>query len=217
MRPMEEMTAERAAEACAGLTLDSAEWQEARDAVAWEGLWPEVDGDGQLTGKVVGSEDGYLKVDGEAMIAEEVARRAGWRIDTANGTATPSAPVAVEVACADETINLRGGVCDFAGLDHPATGEACAAYHTAALDSLDRDPRARRLRADRPRGPRMLHSQWCGAKFDYSAGAIGTMARDLTDEERAAIDAAHEAGLAAARTVIEEDDAASAAADAGGE
>lgn len=210
MRPMDEMTPERAAEACAGLSLDSAEWQEARDAVAWEGLWPEVDGDGELTGKVVGDEEGYLNVDDEAMISEEVARRAGWRIDIEDGTAAPSEPVTVEFAVADETIRDCGGIHEFAGLEHPAIEEACAAYREAATGCLDGDRRANRLRADRPRGPRILSSQWSGTHWSYNTGAIGTMANDLTDAEKAAIDAAHEAGLAAARKVIESEDAARA-------
>jgi hypothetical protein len=205
---MDEMTPERAAEACAGLTLGSAEWQEARDAVDWEGLWPEVDGDGELTGKVVGSEEGYLNVENEAMIAEDVARRAGWRIDTAEGTAAPSDPVTVEFATADETIGWNAGLREMAPSDHPAQEEACAAYRRAAIIAMADDDRASRLDVEAPKNGRVLHSQWCGAHWGYSAGAIGTMAGDLTSDERAAIDAANEAGLEAAREVFANRDAA---------
>lgn len=210
MQPMSEMTPERAAEACAGQTLDSAEWQAVRDAVDWKGLWPEVDGDGELTGRVVGAEEGYLNVSDEAMIDADVARRAGWRIDTEEGTASPSEPVAVEFAVADETIGWNAGLREMAPSDHPAQADACAAYRRAAIIALEDDNRATRLRAEAPRDRRILHSQWCGAHWGYSAGAIGTMARDLTADERAAIDAANDAGLEAARKVIEAEDAARA-------
>jgi hypothetical protein len=142
------------------------------------------------------------------MIDTEVARRAGWRIDTEEGTGVPSEPVTVELATADETIRDRGGIDEFAGLEHPAMPEACAAYREAATSRLGDDDRANRLRAEAPRDRRILHSQWCGAHWGYSSGAIGTMCRDLTTDERAAIDAANEAGLEAARKVIEAEDAA---------
>lgn len=211
MRPIDEMTCERAAEAAAGLELDSPEWIEAREAVDWEGLWPEVGSDGCLTGRVIGSEEGYLNVNDEAMISMENARLGGWRIDREEGRATRSQPVLVEVARCDETLRDRGGIDEFAGLEHPAMAEACAAYHRAASAAID--DAGGRLAWSSPQGNRVLHSQWCGAQWGYSSGAIGTMARDLTDEEKAAISAAADAGLAAARKVIEEADAA----EAGGE
>jgi hypothetical protein len=70
------------------------------------------------------------------------------------------------------------------------------------------DDRASRLDVEAPKNGRVLHSQWCGAHWGYSAGAIGTMAGDLTSDERAAIDAANEAGLEAAREVFANRDAA---------
>lgn len=119
------------------------------------------------------------------------------------------APVMVEVATADETIRICGGLEDYAGLEHPAIREACEAYHRAATDALlDKG----RLNWCAPSGQRVLHSQWMGARFAYSAGALGTMASDLTDDEKAAISAADDAGREAARKVIAEADAAEAAA-----
>lgn len=112
-------------------------------------------------------------------------------------------PVMVEVATADETIRMCGGLDEHA--EHPAIAEACEAYHRAATDSLTG---AGRLNWCAPRGQRVLHSQWMGAKFSYRCGAIGTMATDLTDDEKAAISAADDAGLAAAMKVIEAADAA---------
>lgn len=113
-------------------------------------------------------------------------------------------PVMVEVATANETIRMCGGLEDFSGLEHTAIDEACKAYHRAATDAL---LDAGRLQWCQPRGQRVLHSQWMGAKWGYQCGAIGTTATDLTDSEKAAIDAAHEAGLAAARKVVEQADA----------
>jgi hypothetical protein len=202
------------AEAHIGDRYDSPEFTADSERAFWDCVWPVIDGDGELTGGISEGEAGMLNVNDAAMIATEAARAAGWRIDTEEGTAAPSEPVAVEFATADETIRDRGGIDEFAGLEHPAMPEACAAYRRAAIIAMADDDRANRLRDEAPRDRRTLHSQWCGAHWGYSAGAIGTMCRDLTDAERAAIDAAHEAGLEAARKVIAEDDAATAAADA---
>lgn len=121
----------------------------------------------------------------------------------------PPAPVMVEVASCDETIRLCGGLDEFAGSEHPAVKEACEAYHRAATDSLMRS--GGRLNWCVPAGKRILHSQWMGAKWEWSRGAIGTMTAGLTSEECAAIDAAHDAGLGAARSVIAAADAAASA------
>ena len=118
-----------------------------------------------------------------------------------------TANLAVEFATADETIRDRGGIDYFAGLEHPAIADACAAYRQSAIFALENDYRANRLRAEAPKNGRSLHSQWCGAHWGYSAGGIGAMARDLTYDELAAIDAANDAGLEAARKVIDDRDA----------
>lgn len=47
----------------------------------WDVLWPEVDRDKCLTGKVVGEEEGYVSVFNEAMMREDVAREAGLTIE----------------------------------------------------------------------------------------------------------------------------------------
>lgn len=196
------------AEAHCGERYDSPEFTADSERVFWDSVWPVIDGDGELTGAISEGGDGMLNVSDEAMIDADVARRAGWRIDAGEGTARPSEPVTVEFATANETIRIGGGIDAFAGLEHPAMPEACAAYREAATAHLGADDRANRLRAEAPRDRRILHSQWCGAHWSYWAGAIGTMCRDLTDAERAAIDAAHGAGLAAAREVIAAEDAA---------
>lgn len=183
------------------------------DRCDWSGWWPVIDGEMRLTGRITEGGPGFLNYDDEAMIDARDARDAGWRI--AEGRAEPAAPVVVEVATADETIRLSAGVWEFAGLEHAAMPEACAAYHRAASDVIA--GAGGRIEWSAPLGMRGLHSQWCGTRFAYWAGAVATMSRDLTAAEQRTIDAAHEAGLAAARTVIEEDDAASAAADAAGD
>jgi hypothetical protein len=83
---------------------------------------------------------------------------------------------------------------------------ACAAYRAAAAVALADDARAARLVIEGPRGQRILHSAWQGAKFAYSVGAIGTMG-DLNDDEKAAVSAADDAGREAARKIIEDADA----------
>jgi nitrogen fixation protein len=162
----------------------------------------------KMTDEIPDVEEPALATDEEDSIDADVASAAGWRIDTEEGTAAPSEPVTVEFAIGDETIRDRGGIDEFAGLEHPFVPEACAAYRQAATSRLGDDDRATRLRAEGPVGQRRLASGWCGAHWGYSSGAIGTMAGHLTTDERAAIDAAHEAGLAAAREVIEAADAA---------
>lgn len=106
-------------------------------------------------------------------------------------------PVMVEVATGNETIRICGGLDDY--MEHPAIAEACEAYHRAATDALTG---AGRLNWCAPSGQRVLHSQWMGAKFGYRCGALGTMATDLTDDEKAAISAADDAGREAALKVI---------------
>lgn len=199
------------AQAGYSLDYDSAEWRELAELVQWNGIWPIIDQVGQIDGRITDGEDGFLNVEDEAMIDEEDARLGGWRIDREEGRATRSEPVLVEVARCDETIRDRGGIDEFAGLEHPAIAEACAAYHRAASAVID--DAGGRLAWSSPLGNRVLHSQWCGAQWGYSSGAIGTMARDLTAEEKATISAAADAGLEAARRVIEEADAQIAAAD----
>lgn len=204
MRPIDEMTAERAAEACAGLHYTSNEFKAANAAVEWEGMWPEINRDGILTGRTVGDEAGFLNVADEAMILAAEAEAGGWVIDREEGRAEPPRPVVVELAEATETIRICGGLEDYAGLEHHAMEAAVQAYHSAAAEALARDPRASRLDVRGPRGQRILHSGWCGAKWGYQSGAIGVMSETLTEAEKAAISAADDAGRAAAKNEIEE-------------
>ena len=110
---------------------------------------------------------------------------------------TPPEPVMVEVATSCETIRECVGL-----EDHD---EACAAYRQAAIDSIEDSG----LRWCNARGQRVLLSQWMGAKFAFRRGAIGTFAT-LTDAQRAAIDAADEAGRAAAKAEVDAEEAAAA-------
>jgi hypothetical protein len=119
----------------------------------------------------------------------------------------PLPTVAVEFASDSETICHCANIDEVAGLGHPFQGEATEAYRRAAINSLRDDPRAKRMDDCPPKGQRCLHSKWRGAHWSYSSGAIGTMASDLTDAEKAAISAADDAGREAARKVIAEADA----------
>ncbi len=126
------------------------------------------------------------------------------------GESEAPAPVDVEVATCIETVRECGGISEFAGLEHYAIDVAVDAYLNAATNVLlAYQDGGSRLHWSHPRGSRRLHSQWCGTKWGYSAGAIGTTASDLTSEEKQIIDSAHDAGLKAARRAIEiaDDDA----------
>lgn len=183
-----------------GLHYRSAEWQRLAECVSWQGIWPVIDADGELTGEISEGSESELNVDDEAMIDADDARAGGWKIDAEEGRAYRPT-VAVEFAVADETIRTCA-IDDLIGLEHTAAAEACEAYRRAAVDALEADDRAGRLRAERPRGQRIVHSQWAGAGWSYSAGAIGTMAQ-LTDDEKAAVSAADDAGRRAAQAIVD--------------
>ena len=79
MRPYEEMTDERRCEAGAGLHYRSREWDEIFNAGGgWDGAWPEINRHGNLTGRIIGSEEGFLNVNDEAMISVAEANAGGW-------------------------------------------------------------------------------------------------------------------------------------------
>jgi hypothetical protein len=180
--------------------------EDAMDRIDWQGYFPVIDGSLRLTGEWVYADEPnptMLSYRGEAMISRSDAAEAGWTIDADEGRAEPPKPAAVEFAVADETIRICGGLEDDAGLEHPEMRRACAAYRRAAIASLEDDSRAGRLVAEGPRGQRLLHSAWAGSRWSYSCGAIGTMAT-LTEDEKAAVGAAHDAGLEAAMKVIRE-------------
>lgn len=61
------------------------------ERVNWDGVWPVIDGDGELTGEITEGCDEMLNVYDLAMIDADVARRAGWRIDAEEGRAEPPA------------------------------------------------------------------------------------------------------------------------------
>jgi hypothetical protein len=199
--PADEATA---AEDGRGLHYRSAEWQRLAERCQWQGIWPVIDADGDLTGEISEGGEDESNVDDEAMIDTDAARAAGWKVE--DGYASPPSPVAVEFAVCDETIRTCA-IDDLIGLEHTAAAEACAAYHRAATQALIDDTRAGRLTVSSPRGQRRLHSQWMGSGFKFSAGAIGTMG-DLTEDEKAAVSAADDAGREAARKIAEAADAA---------
>ena len=150
--------------------------------------------------------DAWAKIDGDNEAGEEMVAAffSDHGADESLFQREPE-PVMVEVATANETIRICGGLEDFAGLEHTAIEDACEAYNRAATAALD--TAGGRLNPCEPRGRRLLHSQWMGAKWGYLCGAIGTMATTLTDAEKDAVGAAHDAGLAAAKSVIERADA----------
>jgi len=118
-------------------------------------------------------------------------------------------PIDVELAEADETIRSRA-ISDLTSIEHPAMQAACQAYHAAVAEALADDPRAARLHVCPPKGQRRLHSQWMGSHFSWTCGAIGVMSSGLTDDEKAAISAADDAGRAAAKNEVDAEDAAAA-------
>lgn len=79
-----------------GDTLDSPEFQIDANRVNWDGCWPVVDGDGEITGEITEGGDGWLFVrceGGDGMIEESVARDAGWEIeDTVAKRPAPAVP-----------------------------------------------------------------------------------------------------------------------------
>jgi len=184
------LTDRQRCEAGAGLHYKSRQWDEIfNDGGGWDGAWPEIDRHGKLTGRIVGSDDGFLNVNDEAMISAAEASAGGWASPD-DGYAEPPEPATIEVATSCETISECVGLEGHDG--------ACAAYRRAVIDSIEDSG----LRWCDPRGQRVLHSQWMGAQFAFSSGAIGTFAF-LTDAQRAAIGAADDAGRAAAQKAIE--------------
>ena len=173
----------------------------------WTQVWPEIDRDGDLTGRLIGDDDGFLNVDDEAVISTAEARAGGWTIS--DGYAEAPQPIDVELATANETIR-HCAVEESTGLEHPAMEAACQAYHSAVAEALAGDPRAKRLNVVSPKGQRILHSQWCGAHFSWTCGAMGVMSGTLTDGEKAALDAADDAGLAAAKAEVDAEETATA-------
>lgn len=178
-------------DAFAGERLDAPATAAAMERCDWTNYYPVIDADVRLTGECVyADEEGrrHANYDDQAMIDRAEAVAAGWTID-GDGFATPPEPAMIEVATSCETISECVGLEGHDG--------ACAAYRRAAIDSIEDSG----LRWCDPRGQRVLHSQWMGAQFEFSSGAIGTFAF-LTDAQRAAIDAADDAGRAAAQKAI---------------
>ncbi len=79
------------------------------------------------------------------------------------------------------------------------------AYQSAAINALRDDPRASAFEVVAAQGQRILCHGWNGAQFTYQLGGFGTYA-DLTDDEKAALDEADDAGRAAARKLMTTED-----------
>jgi hypothetical protein len=142
--------------------------------------------------------DEWARVDGDSEVGLDLLE--SFFADRGDDKDLYVQPVLVEVATADETIRIFGGIEDFAGLEHPAISDACEAYHREATRFLDGV--GGRLHPCQPRGSRRMHSVWAGSQWGYSCGAIGTTAADLTDAEKTAIGEANDAGLEAAKQAI---------------
>lgn len=63
----------------------------ARDSVRvfWDGVWPVVDGSGDLTGGICEGGDGFYNVNDMAMISHDDARDGGWTVDDDGAYAEP--------------------------------------------------------------------------------------------------------------------------------
>lgn len=57
--------------------------------VFWDGVWPVVDGNGDLTGDICEGGDGFYNVDDMAMIGRDDARDGGWTVDADGAHAKP--------------------------------------------------------------------------------------------------------------------------------
>jgi hypothetical protein len=89
-----------------GLHYRSSEWQRLAAFVPWQGAWPVIDANGDLTGEVSdGSGENELNVDDEAMIIDEDARAGGWQIDAEEGRAWLPTVAAYEVRMSDRVEN----------------------------------------------------------------------------------------------------------------
>jgi hypothetical protein len=143
--------------------------------------------------------DQWARIDGDAFDGQELLSEFFGLYGNDEDLFVPQPePIDVELAVANETIR-HCAVEEFTGLEHPAMEEACQAYRAAVIEALADDPRAKRLNVVSPRGQRILHSQWCGAHFSWTRGAMGVMSGKLTEDEKAALDAADDAGRNAAK------------------
>lgn len=64
----------------AGTHYRDRQFRQVSAAADWKQVWPEIDRDGNLTGRLVGDESGFANVDDEAMISTAEARAGGWTI-----------------------------------------------------------------------------------------------------------------------------------------
>jgi len=93
-----------------GMHYRSAEWQRLAAFVQWQGIWPVIDANGDLTGDISEGCESELNVEDEAMIDADDARAGGWRIDAEEGHAYP--PTREQAAADDdEALAVAGLVC----------------------------------------------------------------------------------------------------------
>lgn len=74
-----------------GVHKDDPLWAKVCDAFEWDNVWPVVDSDLELTGKVVEVTDDYFPVypDWDVVISGSDARGANWIVDADEGHARP--------------------------------------------------------------------------------------------------------------------------------
>lgn len=153
------LAAEVVCQAGYGWDYRSAEWRQLAEVVDWTDMWPEVDGEACLRGSIVTSgQEGYLNVDEEAMIEEEVARRSAWRVE--DGHAKP--PSLDQLSAAD-AFDLRViGRAEHGGqtwvvFDDGAYRHVVEASHFDACGHMSREDDNERRADD--------YTAWCGRGF----------------------------------------------------
>lgn len=65
----------------AGQPMSDPDFRRLSGDLLWDCIWPEVDGDMHLTGGIVGDEEGFANVMDEAMMREDVAKKAGLVVE----------------------------------------------------------------------------------------------------------------------------------------
>jgi hypothetical protein len=169
------------------------------DRVNWDGLWPVVNRDGELTGAITEGDDHY-NVD-DAMIEAEEARDGGWEIDSDGGSARPPRPIP-PARCrwietgeqADEFLETHQSV----RLDYRRTREGwVAVIHGTNVRPLPHGPRklrdlertlAHRYLAETFGDHATVHLKWARGMPNWAnnngLGALPELARAIEQAER---------------------------------
>jgi hypothetical protein len=92
-----------------GARYDAPEARDAGSLCEWQGIWPVIDRDGNLTGAYSEGGEGELNVDDEAMISVDEARAGGWQIDADEGRAeAPQPPTRKQIAALQDEAGAVG-------------------------------------------------------------------------------------------------------------